>query len=158
MTGIASYFTSIVATAIIGVILCSIITDQRIGNLMKTVIGILVLMVVLRPLLRIDPEELSGRIMDTIDKEQFTDEYEALYEENLKKQIISTTESYIIREASSMGADIRVEVELSEEPYPVPRRVTVTGKLTPEQKAQLQDYLTHQLGIDPRNQRWNVYD
>ncbi len=158
MTGIIRYFTSIIATAILGVITSSMITDPRISRLVRTVTGVLVLLVLLRPLLHTDLEELGSKMQGMLNEEQITQDYKALYDKKLREQIMITTENYILEKATSIGAEIQVEVELDPAPYPTPHIVVITGNVTPEQKEILSDYLTHQLNIDPGNQRWNVHD
>ena len=158
LTGIVSYFTSIVAIAIIGVVVTSVITDPQISRLVRTVTGVLVLLVLLHPLLHGDLEELATTVQEALSRDVITEDYEALYQRKLREQIATTTETYILEKAASIGAQIQVEVELDQNSYPTPNKVEITGKLTPQQKELLEEYLTLQLGIAPQNQRWNVYD
>ena len=158
MTGIIAYFTAVVATAILGVIVGSMITDPRLGSLIRTITGILILLVLLRPLLGTDLRELTDTVQQALSREFMTEDYETLYHRKLREQITTTTESYILKEASSIGAKIQVKVTLTADPYPTPYGVEITGKLTPHQQDLMEEYLTLQLGIDPRNQRWNLYD
>ncbi len=136
----------------------SLITDPQLSRLIRTITGVLLLLVLLRPLLRIDLEDMSTAVQEALSSQGITEDYHALYEKKLREHIISTTEAYIREKASSIGAEIRVEVDLREDPYPTPSSVRITGALTPHQQELLRDYLTRELGIDPGNQRWNLYD
>jgi hypothetical protein len=48
-----------------------------------------------------------------------------------------------------------VEVELSDEEIPVPKTVSVTGKISPYAKKQLSEMMERELGIKVENQKWN---
>ena len=158
LTGIIRYFTSIIATAILGMIASSLITDPRIGRIIKTVSGVLILLVLLRPLLHANLEALSENLWDLWEEQQLSEDYEAIYMDKLAEQVKSTTENYILSKAASIGAEVQVSVELTHAPYPIPYSVEIVGKVTEEQREFLSDYLTHQLNIDPHNQRWNIHD
>lgn len=158
LTGIIRYFTSVIATAILGIVASSLITDPRINRIIKTVTGVLILLVLLRPLLHTNLEALSENISDLLEEQQLSEDYEALYMQKLTEQVRSTTEKYILSKAASIGAEVQVSVELTHAPYPVPHSVEIVGRVTREQKEILSDYLTQQLNIDPHNQRWNIHD
>ena len=158
LTGLREYCTSIVATAMIGVIVCALVENAKIRSILRITTGILVLIVLLRPLVNLDPEDLSIRIQSSIEGQIQTENYQELYRKKLKEQIQTTTEKYIRDKASALGAHIEAFVTLSDDTYPVPTAVEIMGKMTEMQKEELADYLTHQLGIPPHNQRWNIND
>jgi hypothetical protein len=56
--------------------------------------------------------------------------------------------------ARSYGAEIQVEITLSQEDPPVPKGCTITGEISPFVKQQLQKVLTNELMIPEENQRW----
>ena len=55
--------------------------------------------------------------------------------------------------AHSLGADIQVEVMLSNEQYPVPKQVRLKGDVAPYARTQLIKFL-EELGISEENQIW----
>lgn len=158
MTGLTEYFSALTATAVIGVLVCSLIKDPKVRSITQTITGVLLLLVLLKPLTTVDLDRLSQEIRQQFRQEFQTTDYETMYQDKLRRQVRETTESYIINKASSFNAMISVEVELNREGYPTPCGVKITGILTEKQKLLLQEYLTKELGIPIENQRWDTHE
>ncbi len=141
-----------------GVILCSLVDNGKIRSILQISTGILVLLVLLKPIAGLDLEDIGNRIKDSMGEEFQTENYQELYREKLKEQIRTTTEKYIQDKASALGAEIHADITLSNDNYPVPAAVEIRGKMSYEQKQSLENYLTHELGIPPEKQRWNIHD
>lgn len=157
LNGILKYFMTLVATALMGVLLTALIKDRRIQNIIKLLMGSLLLIVLLRPVAQIDMETLGEDLGNLFRDELSTSDYESLYYENLRQQIKKTTEEYIRKKGESLGAVISAEVELSTDDYPVPISVKLYGSITWEQRLSLQEYITRELGIPTEHQRWEIY-
>ena len=71
----------------------------------------------------------------------------------LREGITKRTEEYILDKASSLGADIRIQIVLSEDAYPVPCKVYVAGDISPFAKSQLKQVIS-QMGVAEENQVW----
>ena len=71
----------------------------------------------------------------------------------LRQSITERTQAYILDKAESLGADIQVEVMLSNDLYPVPRQVRLSGDVSPYARMQLKKIL-ESLGISEENQIW----
>ena len=160
LTGISGYFASITATALIGVVLLSLVKDPRKQSILRTVAGLMLLLVVMKPLKVIDLQKLGQDMKRYLQKEFPTTDYEELYQEKLRQQIISTTEKYIMEKAAALNAIISVTVELSHgtDTYPVPCGIKIYGSVSKEQRTQLETYFTEELGIVPENIRWDEYE
>ncbi len=158
MTGLIAYFTSVIATVLIGVVVTELIKEPRLHTIVQMILGVLVLLVLLRPIATVKPEALMDEIEDLFREEIQLSEYEALYQDKLREQVKSLTEEYIRKKGESMNASIRVQAELSTEGYPVPEKVLITGILTWEQRQSLEEYITQEFGIPQENQRWELYD
>lgn len=157
MTGVWEYFSSIVAAALIGVVVSYLVKDPRLQGLMKIVTGMLMLLVLLRPLVNLDPEALGKEMQEAYGSQFSRSDYEDLYYQQLYQQIKTTTERYVLEKAGSLGATVEVEVELSRDSYPIPSGITIIGILTESQKQSLQTYFTTELGIPLEKQRWNEH-
>lgn len=154
MAGIRSYFTAVVAICMIAVLVNVLVKQGSIQNVVRLVIGLLLVLVVLKPLGAIDLEALSldltGESLDLREPEQ-------AYQEALRAHIKESTECYIEEYAKELGAYVQAEVTLSEDEYPVPAAVKIVGSLNEEQLEALYAYVTDSLGIAQENQEWKIY-
>lgn len=158
MTGLIAYFTSVIATVLIGVVVTELIKEPRLHTIVQMILGVLVLLVLLRPIATVKPDALMNEIEGLFREEMQISEYETLYQDKLREQVKSLTEEYIRKKGESLNASIRVQAELSSEGYPVPEKVLITGILTWEQRQSLEEYITQEFGIPRENQRWELYD
>lgn len=71
-----------------------------------------------------------------------------------KDIIKSRVEAYILDKAAAFGADLTVEVALSEEQFPVPCAVEISGAISPYGKLRLTQLLEDELGIGKEDQIW----
>ena len=62
--------------------------------------------------------------------------------------------AYILDKAHRLGAELTVEVMLSDDQVPVPRGVRLTGSISPYNKTVLSDWIDEQLGIGKEDQIW----
>ena len=62
--------------------------------------------------------------------------------------------AYILDKAHRLGAELTVEVMLSDDQVPVPRGVRLTGSISPYNKTVLSDWIDEQLGISKEDQIW----
>ena len=92
---------------------------------------------------------------------QISDQADALTQQgneqgkNTLSEIISQRfQAYILDKAHRLGAELTVEVVLSDDQIPVPRRVRLTGSISPYNKGLLSDWIDEQLGIGREDQVW----
>ena len=70
------------------------------------------------------------------------------------ESITQGTESYILEKANEWNLDLVVEVELSDDEYPVPVAVSITGNVAPYAKTILSDVISSDLNIPKEKQKW----
>ena len=68
--------------------------------------------------------------------------------------IKENTAAYILQKASSLNAQICVEVRVSSDTIPIPDSVLVSGTVSPYTRQQLQTWIEKDLGIPKENQIW----
>jgi stage III sporulation protein AF len=85
--------------------------------------------------------------------QQAVQEGEAYANSSLRKGISERTKAYILDKAEAFGADLQVDVILSDDLYPVPEQVRLSGNVSPYAKMQLKKILV-ELGISEENQIW----
>ncbi len=158
MTGIIEYFIALASTALIGMTVMTLIKDDGIRRVIRTMIGVLLLLVIIKPISAINIDTLAKEIGDSFHEEFRVSDYESLYRDKLRLQVQTTTEDYIRKKAESMGATLFIKVEVSDDTYPTPEKVYLSGVIGGEQRSALQEYLTQDLGIPVDKQRWDLYD
>ena len=114
-------------------------TIRRIAGLAG---GLILLLAVVQPLLRVRWEELTWRY-ETYQREA--------YANSLSGDIADRTAAYISEKAASLGIDCRVQVEVrTEDGLPLP----YGASLDVERDQVLSDYMAQELGIPASRQSW----
>ena len=71
------------------------------------------------------------------------------------RQIISDeTRAYIMDKARSYGAEVEVQINLSQDDPPIPVRCIISGAVSPYVRQQLTKVLISELGIPEENLTW----
>ena len=74
---------------------------------------------------------------------------------NAMSEIIKQqSESYILDKATAIGADIQVQIQMTESNPPVPKEVILSGNISPYDKKVISQYITMNFGISEENQQW----
>ena len=152
MIFLRSWLLSIVACAVL-VSLAEHLTD---GGTMKKIVrfvgGMLLMLALLRPLLRIDLTDLAvnaGAYREAV--AQLEEELGAQRQRELSARIAAQTGAYIEDKAASLGASIRAVVTTEERGgVPLPASVTLYG----EENAEIGAYIERELGIAKEDQLW----
>ncbi len=119
--------------------------------------GLLILLAVAAPLLRLDVNVLSLAMAEYRMAEQEGARMLELENKQLIKRIIAEqTCAYISDKAKELGAQCAVEViyEYSEEGVAYPVAVTVRGELTQQQQVQLAKFIEVELAVPMENQTY----
>lgn len=158
MGTIRGYLISLVAACMIAVLASVLLHGSPINKFVRLIGGVLVLLVAVSPLLSVDTEQLSERLKEICAVNSFdTDEIAKKTHSALAEHIKQTTETYIENKAAELGAAIQAEVRLTNDEYPVPKKVRIIGTLSLEQIESLTAYLTDSLGIPQEQQEWKLY-
>ena len=72
MEGIRNYFLAIVAACMLSVLACALLKNSRIQKITRFIAGILILLTVSAPLLRLDLTGLADRIAELGDRSGFS--------------------------------------------------------------------------------------
>ena len=124
-------------------------SERRIAGLAG---GLILLLAVVQPLLRVRWEELTWRY-ETYQREmdRQTEAYQAAYADSLSGDIADRTAAYISEKAAALGIDCRVQVEVrTEDGLPLP----YGASLDVERDQVLSDYMAQELGIPASRQSW----
>lgn len=154
MDTVRSYLLSIVAVCMVVAVAGVFVRSEMMARNLRLISGVLILLVVLQPLLKIDWNEIAKTIQGGVS----TENLEFNVQEQLALQVKKSTEAYIEEYASAQGALLQAEVEVSGDTVPTPTKITLTGSVTLEQLSTLSDYIETALGIGKNAQIWRIYE
>lgn len=158
MGGIRGYLVSVVSVCMLCVPAGVLVKKESMQKIVRLLSGVLVLLVVLRPLLHIDMEDVSKKLEEVCREYSFdTGQLKTDTQNQMAAYIKEATQTYIEEKAAALGALVKAEVTLSEEEYPVPVGARLTGTVTPEQLGELRKILETELNIPKEQQEWNLY-
>lgn len=154
MEALREYLLSVTAAAIVCALLRRLLAGKGSAETMgKILAGIFMSLTVLLPLTRL-PMPQFGELPFSADAQQAVQAGEEIARKALSERISAGAEAYILEKAAAMQADLSVEVELSNDPIPVPLRVYLWGNIAPYAKQKLQIMIQKDLGIEKENQVW----
>lgn len=157
MDGIREYLIQVTAAGLIcGVVNTLVGKKGSVAASVRVMTVILMVVTMASPLVKL---RLTG-ISDFLNEIRFDGSLYAQQGSQASKDAVSDiikerTEAYILDKAASLGADIRVELALSQDELPVPVSVTIYGAVSPVGKRRLQEVIRDELGIPLEAQKWN---
>lgn len=155
MYQLQTYLAGVVITALICSIIPAVIQNSTAKEISKLLCGLAMTITIIAPVRNLD-NPLSFRFNEILsdDPVAYASEGEILAKRAMADIIKAETETYILDKAYEMGSEISVEVSLSEDEFPVPESVVITGSLTPNARSSLQELLYSQIGIAKENIKW----
>ena len=155
MQGMRDYILGIGAAAVICAITLSFGAKGKMQPLLKLICGLVLTFSVLKPVLAFS----HGGIAELgIDYGRIAEDAalagKELGEQTLRDIIIQETSTYILDKAQAMGLDIQVDIGLDLYGPPVPKEVTIRGRLSPYERQKFSRFLREQLGIEEAQQKW----
>ena len=156
MEGVREYLLSVTAGAILCGILGSLVGEKgAFSGLYKLISGLVLCFLMISPLVNIELSDFSQFANELISQgDQAVREGEESRDEMLRQIITDEARSYIMDKARSYGAEIQVEIFLSEEDPPVPESCSISGALSPFVRGQLERVLVEDLGIPKEKHQW----
>ena len=155
MEAIREYLLSITAAGI----LCSVVkrilgekgTSASVGKLITALFMVITVISPIKHLLSIDDIDFSLQFRQ--EAKNVVQDGENYASVSIRKVIEERTEAYILEKAKDIGAEIDVTVYLTEDVYPIPYRVRISGYVSPLQKLTIRKCL-EELGIAEEDQEW----
>ena len=156
MSGLREYLGSVVAVCLLAALAMAMVQQEKMRGIVRLISGLLVMLVVLRPLPGLDWSELTQSILSLTDSEFDSTVAEREYQARLRENIKETTEQFIEEKATALGTFVRAEVERSDEEYPVPVAARLVGIVNHNQFVELSRYMSESLGIAAERQEWTM--
>lgn len=156
MSAIAEYLLSVTGAAIISaVVLRMLEVKGSAASIAKMLTGIFMALTVIGPITQVRISDLLDLFPEiSVDARQAVAQGESSAKNALAESISTQVEAYILDKATQLGVRLTVEVELSQDTFPVPVSVRLHGNISPYAKTRLQSILSDDLGIEKENQIW----
>lgn len=156
MDAIREYLLSVTAAAI----LCSVVRrmlnkKKTAGMIGKLLTGLFMIYTVLSPLVGVSfgsVEDLTDLYRE--DAHAAVARGENLTAQSLRESIKDRLEAYVLEKADGMGVQVRVNILLSDDLYPVPEKVYISGQVAPYAKNRLKQIIREDLGVSEEDQIW----
>ena len=156
MSGLREYLGGVVAVCLLAALAMATVQQDRIRSVVRLISGLLVVLVVLRPLPSLDWSELTDRFLSLAGGEFDSEGVQQEYQKRLRENIQETTQRFIEEKAQELGAFVRAKVELTDEEYPVPAAARLIGIVNQNQFLELSRYMSESLGIPAERQEWTM--
>ena len=154
---VGRYPLSVVASAMLLSLVQSILPKGPVRRIGGFVGGLLVIIAVLSPVVDVDYDALARSITRfQVEAEDIEASVSVSNRELMSGIIKQQCETYIWDKANKLGADLEVTVTLSEDEYPSPIYVALTGKFTQEQRNLITEYIARDIGVPVQRQEWKL--
>ena len=155
MDTLAQYIYRVCGAAVICAVIRHLTKISKHAGICKMLSGIFLLLTLLSPIADLRLGDLSQMLPDvSYEVERAVEQGKASYQNELARCISERVETYILDKGAQLGVSLSVQVELSEDPMPVPARVRLEGNVSPYAKSRLQQILANELGIGKEDQIW----
>lgn len=156
MDRLCDYVIRLSATAL----LCAVVIHFARGSsavklMVKLLCGIVLAYSIIQPVRQLKISEFGDVAMQfRQDADRAVQWGKNISTEAWTESISQGTEAYILEKAKDLNLDLIVEVELSDDEFPVPVAVSLTGKVAPYAKSVLSDAISRDLNIPKESQKW----
>ena len=153
---IRQYLIGVTAATLICGIIRALFPDKgTIGTVIKTLLGIAMILVAVGPWTSVSVNSLYTWKEDiSFDAQNIVRDAEDNVKEETRQRITEQVRSYILVKTDSLGAQVDVQVDVSNGEMPVPCAVKIVGAVSPYAKQVISQMLTSDLGIDKEAQIW----
>lgn len=155
MDAVRQYIISIIYASVVCAVFKGFLGKSASSRLIKLLCGMLLLFTFLKPLKQIDLPDIIGpsRWNEDIANEAIRRGEEL--SQNAMADIISTKlASYVEEKATELGAEVWVEIKLSDEEIPAPVGIDIAGQVSPYVRSLLETYIMENIGLDREDVRW----
>lgn len=154
MDALRVVLSTIIFLSVIGSILQEILKEGNAGKLIKFLCGIFLIITIVQYVSHLNLN------IPNISEEYAEEAYLPVsmgkdMSENAVKDIITEQlQTYIMDKANSLGAAVKASVTVSDNAFPVPESVLISGSVAADIKIQLAEFLSDEIGIAKEDQYW----
>lgn len=155
MGAIGAYLVKVTAAALICGLVKALLPDGALATALRMTTGILMLLALINPWMDGNMFNFGDWPGDLrLDAEAAVHDGAVAAADTLRESISTELTAYIQEKAVALGAELTVELILTEGSLPVPQRVLLRGQISPYGKSVLSEYLQKDLGIEKEEQIW----
>ena len=156
MDSIRQYIVSIISASIVCAVLKTLLGKSAYSRIVQILCGTFLVFTFLAPLKHIDLQDaiLSFQWDGNI-SEDAIQRGEDMSRKAIADIISSEVASYVVEKAASFGAEVHVEVTVSDEEIPAPVGIDIIGRLSPYIRSQLEEIISEDIGLTREDMRWN---
>ena len=154
---VGAYLVKVTAAALICGLVKALLPDGALATALRMTTGILMLLALISPWMdemRFDFADWPGDFR--LEAETAVHEGAAAAADTLRESISKELTAYIQEKARTLGAELTVELTLTEGSLPIPQHVLLRGQISPYGKSVLSEYLQRELGIEKEEQIWTT--
>ena len=153
MTAVRQYLLTVICASFICAVIPGIAGKEN-KQVLRLICNIFLTVIVVTPIVKIEPMSLLDSTLSGDDAEEV-----AAYGKNMASDAMTTIinnemEAYILDKAQRLDMELKVELILDAGEVPVPVGVFLYGSASEEQKIQLEEMLSRDLGIPKEAQKW----
>lgn len=155
MAEIRSYFFSVLCTALVCGILIDVSEKTFYQKQLRMVCSIFLALALLHPLIRSRLPVINDPWESYLQEAREAAARGEHISRQAEAQIIKQeTEAYILKEAESLGADIRVEITMEDGTPPFPKTAAISGCFDADTENALEQLLVEAIRIPKESQTW----
>lgn len=156
MDAIREYLMQVTAAAVICGIVTAIVGKKGSGAAVIRLMTVLFMtMTVIGPIVSLRLDQFTDYFTGIqADSDAFVEAGSESSREKIAQVIKEKTQAYILDKAAQLGADIAVELTLSEDTLPAPVSVRLCGAVSPYARSKLMQIIQQDLGIPLEEQEW----
>lgn len=156
MESVSNYLITVIAGAVIcALIICIIGKNNHYYGIIKLLLGLFLAITVISPWSKLNFDNISSHFSEFRADASSTVLNGTTMANNAMGELIKqNVEAYILDKANSLGADVDIEITVSNDNPPVPISVVIRGTVAPYTKVRLQQMLENDFEITKENQLW----
>lgn len=148
------YVYRILCAVVFCAIMLSLFPDGKTKSLLKFSSGVFLIIALFQPGLKISLQDYSDMGVNYLKQGRVVAMEGASDAQKHRHRFIKeNVEAYILDKAEKLGSDLSVQIVLDEDGYPA--RVILNGNVSKDDKEELEQMLTEDLGIAKEEQQWN---
>ena len=152
---IREYLIGVTAAALLcGIIKTFLPEKGTVSTVIKMLLGLLMILSVLGPWVSVSVDGMFDWSQDlSADAQAIVNNAQQDAKDSIRQRIKEQTEEYILAKAETLGAQLQVSIEISDETS-APCAAEISGAISPYAKQVISQVLTDELGINREDQRW----
>ena len=155
MEAVRQYIISAISASVVCAILKGFLGKSATSKIVNALCSIFLMFTLLDPIKEMDLQDKPKIFQwDKHTVQEAIGKGEALTHNAMADIISSEIASYVEEKADALGAEVKIEVLLTDEEIPAPFGIELEGNVSPYVKTQLEAYISENFGLEGEDIRW----